>query len=76
MKKIILSMPWVLLIAACLTIGLAPYNPPHILEKSAMLISGRLVTMVDWFDFFMHGLPWFLLVMKALVTTKSSKEDT
>ena len=42
------KMPWALLILACLTLGLAPFNPPHIWEKLQMLVQGKLVRVIDW----------------------------
>ncbi len=66
MEKFVSSLPWGLLIIACLTIGLAPFNPPHIWEKLQMLSRGRLVRPLDWFDFFLHGIPWLLLVLKTI----------
>ena len=66
MEKFLSSLPWGLLIVACLTIGLAPFNPPHIWEKLQMLSRGRLVRPLDWFDFFLHGTPWFLLILKSI----------
>ena len=70
MVKFLDSIPWGLLVIACLSIGLAPYNPPHIVEKLQMLIKGRLVRPIDWFDFIMHGAPWFLLILKGIVSLK------
>jgi hypothetical protein len=66
MEKFLSSLPWGLLIVACLTIGLAPFNPPHIWEKLQMLSRGRLVRPLDWFDFFLHGTPWLLLILKSV----------
>jgi hypothetical protein len=66
MEKFISSLPWGLLVIACLTIGLAPFNPPHIWEKLQMLSRGRLVRPLDWFDFFLHGTPWLLLLLKTI----------
>lgn len=66
MDKFVSSLPWGLLVIACLTIGLAPFNPPHIWEKLQMLFRGRLVRPLDWFDFVLHGFPWVLLVLKAI----------
>jgi hypothetical protein len=59
------KIPWSLLIVACLTIGLAPYRPPHVWEKLVMLSRGELVRPLDWFDFLMHATPWVLLVLKG-----------
>ena len=30
-----------------------------------MLFQGRLVKPLDWFDLFLHGIPWVLLGGKA-----------
>ncbi len=60
------KMPWGLLIIACLTLGLAPFNPPHIWEKLQLLVKGRLVRPIDWFDLLLHGTPWVLLMLKAI----------
>ena len=64
------SLDWVLLIVICLTLGLAPFAPPHIVEKLQMLAKGKLVKPIDWFDLFFHGIPWILLIIKAGVTFK------
>jgi hypothetical protein len=62
------KLPWGLLIIACLTLGLAPFSPPHIWEKLQMLVKGQLVRPIDWFDFVMHGAPWVLLILKAIAS--------
>jgi hypothetical protein len=59
------NMPWSLLILASLTLGLAPFNPPHLWEKLVMLSRGDLVRPLDWFDLLMHATPWVLLVLKG-----------
>jgi len=64
------NLPWSLLIIACLTLGLAPFFPPHIWEKLVMLKNGELKRPIDWFDLFYHGVPWLLLIMKAAATLK------
>jgi len=55
---------WPLVIIACLTLGLAPFNPPHLVEKLQMLSQGTLTKPLDWFDLFMHGTPWLVLLAK------------
>ncbi len=60
------KIPLSILIIACLTLGLAPFNPPHIWEKLQMLLQGRLIRPLDWFDFFLHGTPWVLLLVKLI----------
>ncbi len=62
------KLPWGMLILACLTLGLAPFAPPHIWEKLQMLARGQLVRPIDWFDFVLHGTPWVLLVLKSVVS--------
>ncbi|MBW1878434.1 MAG: RND transporter [Deltaproteobacteria bacterium] len=62
------ELPWSLVIVACLTIGLAPFAPPHIIEKLQMLYQGTLQRPLDWFDLLMHGAPWVLLVAKIAQT--------
>jgi hypothetical protein len=62
------KIPWTLLILVCLTLGLAPFNPPHIWEKLQMLFQGKLVRPLDWFDLVLHGTPWVLLIVKAIVS--------
>jgi hypothetical protein len=66
--EFIAKLPWGLLILACLTLGLAPFAPPHIWEKLQMLAKGQLVRPIDWFDLVLHGTPWVLLVLKAAVS--------
>ncbi|WP_298907168.1 RND transporter [uncultured Aliiroseovarius sp.] len=58
------EMPFSLILIACLTLGLAPFAPPHIWEKLVMLASGTLVKPVDIFDLLLHGVPWILLILK------------
>jgi hypothetical protein len=60
------KIPISILVIACLTLGLAPFNPPHIWEKLQMLFQGRLIRPLDWFDFFLHGTPWVLLFAKLI----------
>jgi hypothetical protein len=60
------KLPWGLVIVACLTLGLAPFSPPHIWEKLLMLAKGRLVRPIDWLDFILHGTPWVLLILKGI----------
>ena len=68
MIEYIAKMPWGLLLLACLTLGLAPFSPHHIWEKLQMLSKGELVRPLDWFDLVLHGTPWVLLIMKAVIS--------
>ncbi len=69
--KIIDKLPWGILIIVCLTLGLAPFFPPHIWEKLVMLKNGELSRPIDWFDLFYHGIPWLLLIIKAAASLKN-----
>ena len=64
-------IPWPLLIAACLTLGLAPFAPPHVWEKLQMLSRGELIRLMDWLDLLMHGAPWLILIAKLSVALPS-----
>lgn len=64
----IAGLPWEGIVVACLTLGLAPFTPPHIVEKLGMLFSGKLVKPIDWFDLVLHGAPWAVLLAKAGVS--------
>jgi hypothetical protein len=68
MLELIERMPWGLAIILCLTLGLAPFVPPHLFEKLAMLARGELRRAVDWFDLFVHATPWLLLAAKGIVS--------
>jgi hypothetical protein len=61
---------WGLLIVLALTLGLAPFRPPHIVEKLQMLFRGTLVRPIDWFDLLLHAAPWVLLLAKAAVSVR------
>lgn len=52
MREFFSKIPWKVLIIACLTLGLAPFSPPHIREKLHMLSKGQLINPMDWFDLF------------------------
>ena len=66
MREFINQLDWLILIILCLTLGLAPFSPPHIVEKLQMLTQGNLKKPLDWFDLLLHGTPWLLLITKAV----------
>ena len=41
------SLSWGWIVLVCVTLGLAPFNPPHVLEKLGMLWQGELVRPID-----------------------------
>ncbi len=73
MNKLILfitKIEWNIVIIVCLTLGLAPFSPPHIFEKVLMLLDGNLRKPLDWFDLLLHGTPWLILIVKTVITVK------
>ncbi len=70
MEQFLSKLPWGIVILLCLTLGLAPYKPPHIVEKITMLIQGKLVRPIDWVDLIFHGIPWILLILKLMFGRK------
>ena len=58
-----------LFLLASLSLGLAPFLPePHLWGKIRWIAGGAYgMEAADWFDFFMHGAPWFLLIFSFLL---------
>ena len=57
-----------LLVLACLTLGLAPFLPePHIAGKLRWVAGGaKGMQPMDWFDLVLHGTPWLFLVVYGI----------
>ena len=76
MKKVIKENLKIFLIAS-LTLGLAPFNPPHILGKIKWIIGGNAFSgehtmqLMDWWDVIMHGTPWILLLISVFLNIKA-----
>jgi hypothetical protein len=64
---------WKLFLIASLTLGLAPFNPPHILGKLQWVLGGNAssgehaMQGQDWFDILLHGSPWVLLLISMML---------
>lgn len=58
---------YLLPVLLCLTLGLAPYTPePHLVGKLKWVAGGGAgMELLDWFDLFLHGSPFVLLVLVA-----------
>ena len=69
-RELLDRIPWQLAIIAALTLGLAPFRPPHVVEKLGMLFRGMLVRPIDWLDLVLHGTPWVLVILKAAFALK------
>lgn len=59
-------IPLTILVILSLTLGLAPFQPPHLVEKLGMLAEGTLSRPVDIFDLVLHGAAPVLTVLKLL----------
>ena len=70
---------WKLFFLASLTLGLAPFNPPHLLGKIQWILGGNAfhpekgLQLQDWFDVLLHGSPWILLAISAVLNLSFKK---
>lgn len=59
---------WRIALLTALTLGLAPFSEPHIWGKLKWIAGGAVgMKPMDWFDTFLHGLPWVWLVTIILL---------
>lgn len=71
--KNILTKNFGLFLIASLTLGLAPFTPPHILGKLQWIAGGgafsgsQPMQFMDWMDLLMHGTPWLLLLISGIL---------
>jgi len=68
LRRFLEALPWAGILVACATLGLAPFSPPHVVEKLGMLARGDLRRPIDVFDLVLHGAPWALLFARLAVT--------
>lgn len=67
-----LKKNWKLFLFMSLTLGLAPFNPPHIWGKLQWIMGGQAfsgpnaMNGLDYFDILLHGSPWVLLLLSLL----------
>jgi len=77
--KLQLAKHWKLFLLASLTLGLAPFNPPHIVGKIQWVLGGNAFSgsdamqFQDLFDLLLHGLPWLLLIASILANLLPNK---
>lgn len=70
-----LQKNWKLFLLASLTLGLAPFNPPHIVGKIKWILGGNAFSgpdamqAMDYFDVVLHGSPWILLLFSLVALT-------
>jgi len=77
-----LKKNWKSFLLASLTLGLAPFNPPHIIGKIQWILGGNAFSgehamkLMDYFDVFIHGTPWVLLIISSLLILKDKLLNT
>ena len=70
---------WKIFLLASLTLGLAPFNPPHIWGKIQWFLGGNAFSiengmqLKDWFDVLLHGTPWVLLLISGFLNIPKKK---
>jgi hypothetical protein len=75
-----LKKSWLLFLIASLSLGLAPFKEPHILGKIRWIAGGNAFSgdeamkAIDWFDTFLHGMPWILLLVSTLLNLFSKNK--
>ena len=74
-RRLLAGLPVWLLVVACASLGLAPFTPPHLVEKVGMLLAGELRAPVDVFDLLLHASPWVLLALRLTVGRSPGSDD-
>ena len=75
-----LQQNWKLFLLASLTLGLAPFNPPHIWGKLQWILGGsafsgeNAMKSQDYFDILLHGSPWVLLLLSSILIISNRKK--
>ena len=59
-------------------LGLAPFYPePHIVGKARWVLGGAAgMQPMDWFDLFLHGMPWLMLIGILVIRLKKKYSNT
>jgi len=79
MTKLI-KQNWQLFLIASLTLGLAPFNPPHIWGKIQWILGGGAISgdnpmkLMDWGDLLLHGSPWLLLIISVILNLRGGEK--
>jgi len=79
MTKLI-KQNWTFFLIASFTLGLAPFNPPHIWGKIQWILGGGAISgdkpmqLMDWGDLLLHGTPWVLLIISGILNLLDSNK--
>ena len=74
-----LKKNWSLFLIASLTLGLAPFNPPHIVGKIKWIMGGNAFSgefamhSQVWFVVLWHGSLWILLFFSVILNLFKKK---
>ncbi len=74
-----LKKNWKIFLLASLTLGLAPFNPPHIVGKIQWILGGgafsgeHKMQFMDLYDVVLHGTPWVLLLISIVLNLFASQ---
>ena len=68
---------WKIWLVLSLTLGLAPFSPePHLFGKIKWIAGGaKGMNFLDWWDVFLHGSPWILLLFSLFNTFVFKTKD-
>jgi len=67
-------LDWRIWLVLSLTLGLAPFNPPHLWGKLQWVAGGAVgMAFRDWFDLLLHGTPWVLLLVSLVLLVINRK---
>lgn len=76
MRGLLRRIPYSVLLVMAIFLGVAPITPqPHLIEKLALLLQGRLVRLIDIFDLLFHSAPLMILALKLILERKPGQES-
>ncbi len=64
------KIPTQSLVVMAIFLGIAPFRPPHLVEKFHMLMAGELTKWIDIGDVAFHLAPTGILVLKLIRLNK------
>lgn len=59
------GLSWWVVVTGALTLGLAPFTPPHLWKHVQSISKGQPLNPLDYFDFAYHLFPWLVLAAKS-----------
>lgn len=63
-----LKKQFIVALVTSLTLGLAPFQEPHIIGKIKWVRGGAVgMKTMDWFDLLLHGSPWVYLFVLTVI---------